>query len=247
MEAVIQFFNIVLYQPLLNGLILLYTYLPGHDFGIAVIVLTLLVRLILHPSSIQAIRNQKALAKLQPKIEEIQKKYKQDKQAQARATMELYQKEKISPFSGCLPLLLQLPILIALYQVFLKGLKPEVLAGSLYSFVPSPGVIEPTFLGIVNLAQPNFILALLAGIFQFIQSKISFSKHKDSFLSRSASSRSGQKSKSDFSSMMQSQMLYFFPIFTVFIVWKLGSIIGLYWIVSTLFSIGEQYIAKNQK
>lgn len=232
MGGLIQFFNLILYQPLLNALILLYTYLPGHDFGLAVIVLTVIIKLILHPSSIQAIRNQKALARLQPKIKELQKKFKSDKQTQAKATMELYKKEKISPFSGCLPLLLQLPILIALYQVFLRGLKPEVLVASLYSFVPPPAVINPTLLGIVNLAQPNFILALVAGIFQFIHSKISFGKQKTK--------------KGEFSAMMQSQMLYFFPIFTVFIVWKLGSIIGLYWIVSTLFSIGEQFLVNKK-
>ena len=232
MGALISFFNIVLYQPLLNGLILLYTYLPGQDFGVAVIVFTLLIKLILHPSSLHAIRSQKAMAKIQPKVKEIQKKYKGDRQKQAQATMELYKKEKISPFSGCLPLLLQLPILIALYQVFLKGLKPESLTASLYSFVPNPGEIVPVLLGIVNLSQPNLLLALLAGILQFFQSKISVGRQKTK--------------KGDFSSMMQNQMLYFFPIFTVFIVWKLGSIIGLYWIVSTLFSIGEQYMVKSK-
>jgi len=232
MGALISFFNIVLYQPLLNGLILLYTYLPGQDFGVAVIVFTLLIKLILHPSSLHAIRSQKAMAKIPPKVKEIQKKYKGDRQKQAQATMELYKKEKISPFSGCLPLLLQLPILIALYQVFLKGLKPESLTASLYSFVPNPGEIVPVLLGIVNLSQPNLLLALLAGILQFFQSKISVGRQKTK--------------KGDFSSMMQNQMLYFFPIFTVFIVWKLGSIIGLYWIVSTLFSIGEQYMVKSK-
>jgi len=230
MGAIIQFFNLILYQPLLNALILLYTYLPGRDFGIAVIVLTLLIKLILHPSSLHAIRSQKAMAKIQPKVKELQKKYKNDKQAQARATMELYKQEKISPFSGCLPLLLQLPILIALYQVFLKGLKPEALPASLYSFVPNPGEIVPALLGILNLAQPNLLLAFVAGVLQFFHSKISMGQQKTK--------------KGEFSSMMQSQMLYFFPIFTIFIVWKLGSIIGLYWIVSTLFSIGEQYMVR---
>lgn len=231
MASLIQFFNLVLYQPLLNALILLYVYLPGHDFGVAVIVLTVIIKLILHPSAIQAIRSQRALTKLQPKIKEIQKKHKNDKQAQARATMELYQKEKVSPFSGCLPLLLQLPILIALYQVFLRGFQPEVLAASLYGFVANPGEVVPTFLGMVNLAQSSFPLALLAGVLQFIQSKLSIGKQKTK--------------KGDFSSMMQSQMLYFFPILTVFIVWKLGSIIGLYWMVSTLFSIGEQFLVNK--
>lgn len=232
MGAIISFFNIVLYQPLLNGLILIYTYLPGRDFGMAVIIFTLLIKLILHPSSLHAIRSQKAMARIQPKVKEIQKKYKDDKQAQARATMELYKKEKISPFSGCLPLLLQLPILIALYQVFLKGLRPESLTASLYSFVPNPGEITPVLFGVLSLAQPNLLLALVAGALQFFHSKLSMGQQKTK--------------KGEFSSMMQSQMLYFFPIFTVFIVWKLGSIIGLYWIVSTLFSIGEQYLVKSK-
>ena len=234
MGALIQFFNLVLYQPLLNGLILLYTYLPGRDFGIAVIVLTLIIRLILHPSSLKAIKSQKALSSLQPKIKEIQNKYKGNREELAKATMELYRREKISPFSGCLPLLLQLPILIALYRVFffLKDFAPEALKAVLYGFVPYPGLINLTFLGIINLSQSNFFLALTAGVLQFFQSKMSIGKQ--------------QSKKGDFSSMMQSQMLYFFPVFTIFIVWKLGSIIGLYWIVSTLFSIGEQYIVKSK-
>lgn len=232
MGGLIQFFNLILYQPLLNALILLYTYLPGHDFGVAVIILTLIIKLILHPSSLHAIRSQKKLSSLQSRIKEIQRKYKNDKQAQAKATMDLYQKEKISPFSGCLPLLLQLPILIALYMVFLKGLQPETLANSLYNFVPYLGEFTPSFLGLIDLSQSFLPLALVAGVLQFFHAKIS----------------TPQKAlkKGDFSSMMQSQMLYFFPIFTVFIVWKLGSIIGLYWIVSTLFSIGEQYIVKSK-
>jgi len=232
MSALIQFFNLILYQPLLNALILLYQYLPGHDFGVAVIVLTVIIRLILFPTSIRAIKSQKALSRLQPKLKEIQKKHKNDREKLAKATMELYQKEKVSPFSGCLPLLLQLPILIALYRVFffLKDFTPEALRESLYSFVSYPEGINITFLGLVNLAQPNIFLAILAGIFQFLQSKISIGKQ-------------GLK-KGDLTGAMQSQMLYFFPIFTVFIVWKLGSIIGLYWIISTLFSIGEHYIVK---
>ena len=102
-EPLIQFFNLVLYQPLLNALILLYNFLPGNDFGLAVIVLTIIIRLILHPTSVKAIKSQKALSLLQPKLKEIQRKYKNDRAKLARATMELYQKEKISPFSGCLP------------------------------------------------------------------------------------------------------------------------------------------------
>ena len=144
MEFLINAFNLILYQPFFNALVLLYQYLPGRDFGIAVIFLTVLIRIIFYPLGIQAIRSQKALGELQPKIKEIQEKYKNDRERQTRAMMELYQKEKINPFSGCLPLLIQLPILIALYQVFWRGLRPEEMV-HLYDFVPHPGVIDPTF------------------------------------------------------------------------------------------------------
>jgi YidC/Oxa1 family membrane protein insertase len=226
-------FNTILYQPLLNILVALYAYLPGHDFGVAVILLTLLVKLILFPISLKTIRSQRAMNDLQPKIKAIQEKFKNDKAKQSQAMMELYKKEKINPLSGCLPMLLQLPILLALYQVFLKGLKPEALKSFLYGGVPYPEVINFSFLGIIDLSKPNFILAILAGGLQFFQSKISMPK-KDKTAPQ----------KGDFSSLLQSQTLYFLPIFTVFIVWKLGSLIGLYWVVSTLFSIAEHYIIK---
>ena len=142
----------ILYSPFLNVLVLLYQYLPGHDFGIAVIVLTLLIRLILYPLMAQAIKSQKVMSELQPKIQEIQERCKNDREKQARETMELYRKEKINPFSGCLPLLIQMPILIALFRVFWEGLRPEEMT-NLYSFVPHPGIINPTFLGIIDLSK----------------------------------------------------------------------------------------------
>lgn len=235
MNILVLIFNTVLYRPLLNGLILLYEYIPGHDFGIAIIILTLIIRSLLYPSSIRGVRSQKALADLQPKIKEIQEKYKNNKEEQTKLLMELYKKEKINPFSGCLPLLLQLPILIAMYQVFLRGLHPEALSQSLYSFVPHPGIINFSFLGLINLAEPNIFLAFLAGFLQFYQLKIS-----------TASKKNVKGKTTDFSKTMQQQMLYFLPAFTVFIVWKFGSIIGLYWIISILFSIGEQYIVRKK-
>lgn len=238
MNFIIQFFYLILYQPLLNVLVLLYLYLPGHDLGLAVIVLTLIIKLILHPVSLKGLRSQKALSVLQPKIKEIQRKYKNDRAQQNKAVMELYQKEKISPFSGCLPLLLQLPIIIALYQVFLNGLKAEALQKALYGFVSNPGVVNPTFLGVFGLEQKGFILAvaLMAGVAQFFQTKLS-----DHHL--------GAKPKAggaDFSSMMQKQMLYLFPLLTVFIIWKFGTVIGLYWLTSTLFSIVEQILINKK-
>jgi YidC/Oxa1 family membrane protein insertase len=230
MNVFFNAFNIVLYQPLFNALVLLYEYLPGHDFGIAVIVLTILIKVALYPLGTQGIKSQKALSAIQPKIKEIQEKYKKDKEQQTKALMEFYKKEKINPFSGCLPLLVQLPILLALFRVFWRGFGAERLA-YLYSFVPYPGQINTSFLGILDLAAPSAILAVLTGIAQFFQTKMVSSKQ-----------RTAPKGAPDFSSMMQKQMLYFFPLFTVFILWRMPSAIGLYWLATTLFTIGQQYI-----
>jgi len=234
MALLIKTFNIVLYQPLFNLLVLLYQYLPGHDFGVAVIILTVIIRFVLYPLMTQSIKSQKILSELQPKIQEIQQKYKGDKEAQAKETMALYQKEKINPFGGCLPLLVQLPILIALYQVFWKGLQPGAM-NYLYSFMPNPGEINPFFLGVLNLSHPNLVLAIIAGLSQFYQTKTMTFRQK--------SKEEGPKKKdqmTQLSETMQKQMLYFFPVFTVFILWKLPAAIGLYWIVTTLFSIIQQ-------
>jgi YidC/Oxa1 family membrane protein insertase len=226
-------FNLILYQPLFNALIFLYAYLPGHDFGIAIIVLTAAIRLALYPLMAQSIRSQKILNELQPKIQEIQKQHQGDKQQQAKAMMELYQKEKFNPFGGCLPLLIQLPLLLALYQVFWRGFQPEQL-NFLYSFVPNPGAIDPMFLGLINLAQPNIVFAILAGLAQFFQSKMMMPQMKK------------QQQKNDqmaqFSGVMQKQMVYLLPVFTVFILWKMPSAIGVYWLTTTLFSIIQQYL-----
>ena len=233
MNILISAYQTILYQPLFNALVFLYQYLPGRDFGMAVIVLTALIRILFYPLMIKSIKSQKVLSELQPKIQEIQQKYKNDKEKQAKATMELYQKEKINPFGGCLPLLIQLPILIALYQVFWRGLQPEQLS-QLYSFVPNPGAIHPLFLGIMNLAQPSLILAVLASISQFFQTKMVTPK--------TPKVKKDQGQMAQFSGMMQKQMLYFFPIFTVLILLRLPAAIGLYWIVTTLFSILQQYL-----
>lgn len=236
MEVLVSFFNTALFKPLLNLLVLLYYYLPGNDFGVAIITLTVLVRIIFYPLNLKAIKSQRMLQELQPKIQEIQKKYKTDKEKLTKATLELYQKSKVNPLSGCLPILIQFPLLVALFWVFQKGLQVEEMV-NLYSFVPNPGQINPTFLGIVNLALPNIALAILCGIAQFFQTK-----------TMTPASQLKKSGKADFSSMMQKQMLYFFPFFTVLILWRLPSAIGLYWLVTSLFSIFQQYlIFKNPK
>lgn len=235
MDLLINAFNTILYQPLFNALILLYQYLPGQDFGMAIIVLTILIKIIFYPLGVQAIKSQKVLSELQPKIKEIQERYKNDREKQTRAIMEFYQKEKINFFSGFLPILIQIPILIALFQVFWKGFGPDQMV-YLYSFVSQPAEINPIFLGMVNLGQPSLFLAIFAGIFQFVQTEI-----QNKFGGRPVPKTKKKEGMVQFSEIMQKQLIYFFPIFTVFILLTLPSAIALYWIAMTIFSIGQQY------
>ena len=232
-ESLINFFYITLYQPLFNCLVFLYNYIPGHDFGIAIILLTLIIRIILYPLSVKAVNSQRSLQKLQPQMQELQKKYKNDKEKQAKETLALYKKEKINPFSGLFLALIQLPILIALYQVFWEGLNPKELV-TLYSFISNPGQINPLFLHIIDLSKPNLVFAILAGLIQYFQTKM--------LAPKSSPKINGQDKGTDFSQVMQKQMLYFFPIFTVIILISLPSALGLYWAVSGMFSIIQQYL-----
>lgn len=232
MGAFINFFHIALYQPLFNLLVLFYQFLPGKDFGVAIIALTLFIKLALYPLASEAIKIQKAVQDLQPKIKGLQEKYKEDKQKQATEVMNLYKEAKVNPFSGLILSLVQVPILIALWRIF-WGFSPEKL-GDIYSFLPHPGLIDTTFFGFINLSQPSLWFAIIAGITQFLQAK-----------TMSPAMKTPKNKKDDIgsqvSSMMQNQMIYFFPFFTVLILLKLPSALSLYWIVTALFSSFQQY------
>lgn len=229
MNFIIEAFNQVLYRPLFNLLVFFYNTISFQDLGIAIIFLTVLIRLILYPLSKKSIRSQKEMAALQPKIKEIQKKYPH-KEEQAKAMMALYQEHKINPLAGCLPILVQLPILIALYRVFYSGLNGESLS-ALYSFIPRPESFHASFLGLVDLSQRSVILAVLAGILQFIQAKTIL-----------PATGSVSNKSSDFSQMMNKQMLYFMPAVTIFVALGLPAALPLYWTVLTLFGILQQYL-----
>jgi len=138
-------YTTILFQPLLNLLVGLYDLL-GHDMGWAIIVMTVIIRLILYPSFKHQLESQKKLAELQPKLQTLKDKHKDDKEAQSRAMMEFYKENKVNPLSSCLPLVIQLVILIALFQVFRTGLNGATVS-NLYSFVPNPGTISPTAFG----------------------------------------------------------------------------------------------------
>jgi len=229
-----EIFNTLLIQPLFNILIFIYNFIPLHDLGLSVIILTIIIRLLISPLSLKAVRSQRALTVLQPKIKEIQEKHKGDAQKQNEEVMKLYKESKTNPFSGCLPLLIQLPIFIALFQI-LKGLGDSNQFASLYSFIEQPTNMSTSFLGILDLAKKSSVLAVLAGVFQFIQSKM-----MASLTPKTNNTKKGGQAE-EMTKMMTKQMTYMMPIMLVFIYWNLPSVLSLYWIVITIFSIGEQY------
>ena len=155
----IALYNTLLYEPIFNLLVFLYDTISFQDIGIAIILLTLIIKLLLYPLSVKSVKAQKALQELQPKMEALKKKYKGNKQELGKAMMNLYKQEKISPASSCLPLLIQMPFLIAVYDVFKDGFKPETL-GSLYSFIQNPGSINPMAFGFIDFSERNIFIAI---------------------------------------------------------------------------------------
>lgn len=232
-------YNIILYQPIYNALVFFYNFIPGHDFGVSIIVITIILKIILHPLSVKALKSQRALQDLEPKMKELREKYKDNKQEQAKATMELYKQEKVSPFSSCLPLLIQFPFLIAMYQA-MQAVVANKGFEILYPFVSNPGTIKVMSLGILNLSKPNIILAVLAGLAQFFQTKMLPTKQPPK--------KAGEGGKDEGQmAMMNKQMQYMMPLFTVFIGVSLPAGLTLYWFLTTLLTIGQQAMIFKKK
>ena len=233
------FFHTILYQPIFNLFVGLYNIIPGNDVGVVILLITILIRLALYPSTNKSIKAQRNLQELQPKMEEIKKKYANDKQKQTQATMELYKNNKVNPMSSCLPMLIQLPILIALYMVLRDGLASTNIAQNLYSFVPNPGTIKSISFGFFDLSKPNIVLAVLAGVAQFVQAKTLSRKQ--------APKTAGTGSKDEnMMSMMNKQMLYFMPVLTIIIGLQLPAGLTLYWFFSTVLMAAQQLILNKK-
>lgn len=242
-------YNDLLYYPLFNLMVFFYNIVPGQDIGIAIILLTLLVRIVLYPINNKSIKSQKRLQEIQPKMKEIQNKYKENKQEQAKKLMELYQKHKVNPLSGCLPLLLQFPILIALYHVFINGFKDESLK-ILYPFVYNPGHIEAVSLGIINLSEVNIYLAVIAATLQYFQSKMlmgSKKKEEKKEEEEEKKEKTAEEKTQDFAQSMTKNMIYIMPVMTFVFAMSFPSGLALYWAVTTLFAIAQQHIITKKE
>lgn len=232
-------FTTLFYQPILNLLIFIYNNVPGQDMGITIIILTIIIKLILYPVSKKALESQKALQDLQPKIEKIKEEYKDKKEQMGVAMMNLYKENKVNPLSSCLPLLIQLPFLFAVFKVFRDGLNGEAMA-LVYPFITKPETINQSFLGILDLSQTGvWVLAALAGIATYYQMKMMSAKRPPV--------KSGGSKDEDMAAIMNKQMTYFMPILTVWFSMMFSGGLALYWLTTTLLTIAQQALIFNKK
>lgn len=243
-------FHSFVYQPIYNLLVFLYDIVPGGDFGIAIILATILLKTALYPLSQKQIESQKKMQDIQPEMKEIQKKYKSDREKQSRAMMEFYRERKINPLSGCLPLIIQLVVLIAIYRVLFNISNAGFIVSStdLYTFISNPGEIRRFFLGILDLSKPSIFLAIITALSQYYQMKM-IMENKGTLPKKKMPAEKTPNSTDetpDFNQIMMKQMLYIGPGLTLFFGITFPSGLALYWLVSTLFMIGQQrYLLKK--
>ncbi|MEA2007262.1 MAG: YidC/Oxa1 family membrane protein insertase [Patescibacteria group bacterium] len=246
MDFIKTTFTAIVFQPLYNALVALYVIIP--DLGVAIVLLTIAIRFLLLPTSKKSIESQKKMQEVQPEIKKIQAKYKNDKQLQGQKVMAFYKKKKINPASGCLPLIIQLIFLIALYRVFLLALDPNGTTDLLYSFAKDPETLNPISLGILDLSKPHIPLAIIAAALQFVQGKMMIFNNKKKQGEEKKSKSDEKKDEPDFSTMLQQQMIYMGPIITLIIGVRFPSGLILYWAITTIFMIIQQYmILKKDK
>jgi YidC/Oxa1 family membrane protein insertase len=229
-------FHAAFYNPIYNILVALVAYIPGGDVGIAVIVMTLLIQFALLPFSLAAARTQVAMKVLEPKLKELKEKHKGDKEKEALATLELYKAERVNPFASVLMLLIQLPVMLALYWVFRYEPFSSIDHARLYSFTPVPHVISLYFLGFVNIAGKSIVLAVLAGFAQYVLAI---------FTPAAMSTSAGQ---ADFARALNLQMRYVFPILIAVIAYSTSAAVAIYFVtVNSTRALQQWYVNRHYK
>lgn len=241
-------FHYVFYEPVYNILMVLYMAIahvfPGGAFAISIVVLTLLLRGAMIPLTRKQLRSSRAMQELQPKLKELQARYKNDPQGLMQAQQALYKEHGVNPVSGCLPLLVQMPFIYALYDSFFTALKPSSASetvvhhlarinADLYPFVPHLQHMPLTAFFWTDLATPDplHILPVLAGLFTFVQLRMAMPVRKPT----------PAGARQDSMTQATSTMQYIMPFFTIFIAWSFPSGLSLYWVTSTIFSAAQQF------
>lgn len=228
------FFHAVIYDPLYNGLIFFIGIVPGHDVGLAVIALTIVVRIVLFPLARRAVETQIAMKKIAPEIEELKKKYKDNKEEQAKAMFALYRERDVHPFASIGLLLAQLPVLLALYWIFALGGLPEIRPELLYSFVSPSAHVSMEFLGFLDMAGHSIVLGVLAAAAQFAYTRLSMGPRQK------RTSPAGESLSADLASSFDLQARYFLPLMFVALSFFIPNAAMLYIVTSNTFMVGQE-------
>ncbi len=224
------FFNLVFYHPILNLLVYFYETVAARNFGFAIIFVTIVVRLILYPFFHKGARQQMLMQRIQPEVRKIQELHKNDREKQTQALMALYKQHGVSPFSSILLLIIQIPIMLALFYA-VQAPSHGAISG-LYSYIPQPGAVNTGFFGI-NLTAPSLVLILCAAIAQYFQARLAIYKNP------APGAKPSQAEK------MARQMSFIGPIFTLIVFYRLPAAIGLYWFATSAFSVFQQIIVNR--
>lgn len=242
-------FNELLYRPLFNSMVFFYNTIPGANIGLALILTTLVVRILMIPLYRASIKSQREMAIVQPILKELQTKYKDDRQKLSEEMLKAYKEHNVNPFAGILLLFVQIPILIAIYNVSLNIFKPENYP-ALYSLITLPETFNPQFFGLLNVADSkNIILALLVGISQYYQIKLIMKRTqpaKPKETKKSKKKKSDKPEEPDFATTLNKQMLFMMPILVTIFAYSFPAAMSLYWITTTLFTIGQEFILIKQ-
>ena len=227
-------FTTLLVQPLFNILFAAYSLVL--DFGLAVIILTVIVRLLIWPLVTRQLHSQRVMQQLQPEVAKIREKTKGDRQKETEMLMELYREKGTSPFAPILPLLIQLPIFFALYIVLRDSVQVNEISKLAYDWVKQLGPVadiisgkvkfSPSLYGLVDLTKPSIVLAVMAGAAQYLQTKMLQPKNL---------AAAGDTAK------IMSSMIVIFPVITAIISLTLPSALALYWVVTSLVAAFQQY------
>ncbi len=224
-------FTVTFYQPIYNLLVWMYQIIPGADIGIVIILMTIVVKGALFPLTFRMLKSQKQMQELQPKIAKIREEHKEDREKMAAELMAIYKENKVNPFASCLPLLIQLPIFLALYQVLRDGLG-EVNTDLLYGFVSNPGTLDATSFGF-DLTQISIPLAIATAVLQYFQAKQALNRRPAKEASKSSGAMDEQMQAT-----MGKMMMYFIPAFTLMLgATSLPAGVMLYWMTTTLLTI----------
>jgi YidC/Oxa1 family membrane protein insertase len=232
-------FHTFFYEPVYNLIVLVLTFVPLHDIGTAIVIVTLIVKGLLLPLNLSALRTQYMMKRIEPEMKKIKELQKKDPQAASKQMIDLYKKDKINPFSSLLVMIIQIPIFFALYFVFYKGLFND--PDSIYSFVTFPETLHTIAFGLFDVTQKNIILAVLAGISSYY-----LAKRQTMDMVSVKESHEEESFQDHFMKSMKLQMLYVLPIIVAVSAAFLPAALALYWFISNLASYALDVYMKNK-